>query len=271
MNHKTGISLRRIAPKFKVSFKTIANQLKAMGIHYHKKRRAPKYTEKKLQEIPTRARRLYRDLLKNDYELLMDDETYFLLHNESVPANRNFYSSDTYTTAPGVKFNRTKKFEPKLLVWIAVSESGILKPFFSKQKQAITQTTYLNNCIKARLMAFIYSYHTKEKVLFWLDLASSHYGHDVIHYLNDNKVTFVPIEYNPQNCPQARPIETLWSIVDDMVYDKGWEATIIDQLKRRITEKLKEIDLKVVQTMFSGIRKQLRKISDKGPYEACSF
>ena len=67
MNHKTGISLRRIAPKFKVSFKTIANQLKAMGIHYHKKQRAPKYTEKKLQEIPTRARRLYRDLLKNDY------------------------------------------------------------------------------------------------------------------------------------------------------------------------------------------------------------
>ena len=96
-------------------------------------------------------------------------------------------------------------------------------------------------------------------------------SHDVIHYLNDNKVKFVPIEYNPQNCPQARPIETLWSIIDDMVYDKGWEATTIDQLKRRITAKLKEIDLKVVQTMFSGIRKQLRKISDKGPYEACSF
>ena len=35
-------------------------------------------------------------------------------------------------------------------------------------------------------------------------------------------------------------------------------------------EKLKEIDIKIVQQMFSGIRKQLRKIADNGPYEACS-
>ncbi|CAF4380175.1 unnamed protein product [Rotaria socialis] len=139
-----------------------------MGIRYYKKKRAPKYTEKQLQEIPIRACHFYRELLKYDYELVVDAEKYFLLHNASVPTNRGFYSSDRHTTAPDVKFKRTKKFEPKLL---------------------------------ARLMPFIDSYHTKEKVLFWPDLASSHYDHNVIHYLNDNKVKFVPIECNPQNCP----------------------------------------------------------------------
>jgi len=55
-----------------------------------------------------------------------------------------------------------------------------------------------------------------------------------------------------------------------MVYEQGREAKNIDQLKRRITQKMKEMDMKVVQTMFSGIQKQLRKIADQGPYHACS-
>jgi hypothetical protein len=56
-----------------------------------------------------------------------------------------------------------------------------------------------------------------------------------------------------------------------MVYDQGWEAKNIDHLKQRIQQKMNEIDIEVVQTMFSGIRKQLKKIADHGPYKACSL
>ena len=55
-----------------------------------------------------------------------------------------------------------------------------------------------------------------------------------------------------------------------MVDDEGWEAKTIHHLQQRIAKKLKEIDIKIVQQMFSGIRKQLRKIADDGLYEACS-
>ena len=147
----------------------------------------------------------------------MDDEKYFLLQDQSAPTNRDFYTSDKCTTAPQVKFKRTQKFEAKILVWIAISEKGISKLFFSKQKQAVSQTTYLNRCIIARLIPFIKSHHIKEKVLFWPDLASSHYSHDVLQYLNQNDVQFVDKEFNPQ----TRPIETLWSILKNMVYDEG--------------------------------------------------
>ena len=110
-----------------------------------------------------------------------------------------------------------------------------------------------------RLISFIKSHHNKEKVLFWPDLPSSHYGHDVLQYLNQNDVQFVDKEFNPQ----ARSIEILWSILKNMVYDEGWEAKTIDHLQRRI-------DIKIVQQMFSGIGKQLRKIADNVPYKACS-
>ena len=116
VNNKTGISLRWLSSKFKVSFKTISNQLKAMGIYYHKKRRAPTYSDKQLQEIPTRARRLYRLLSKDDFQLIMNDEKYFMFHNESVPSNRGFYTSNPSTVSPEIKFRRTQKFEPKVLV-----------------------------------------------------------------------------------------------------------------------------------------------------------
>ncbi|CAF3738296.1 unnamed protein product [Rotaria socialis] len=206
-----------------------------MGIHYRKQKRAPRYTEKQIEEVPTRARRLYRTLWNNDIELIMNDEKYFTLTNESVSTNRGFYTSDPSTTPSEVKFKRTQKYPAKILVWIAISEKGISKPFFAKQTQAINERTYLKKCIEARLMPFLNSYHNIEKMVFWSDL--------------------VPKEKNPQNCHQARPIEK--------VYGGGLEAKTIDQLKRRIQQQLKRIDMKSVQAMFSSIRKQLRKIADK--------
>ena len=185
----------------------------------------------------------------------MDDEKYFLLHNESIAANRDFYTSDPSAAPPEVKFKSTQKFEPKILVWIAISESGISTPFFAEQQQAVTQTTYLNECIKARLMPFIEKYHHKEKVLLWPDLARSHYGLKVMEYLSQNGIHFVPQQKNPQNCSQARHVETLWSILEQMVYAGAWQAKNINQLKKRIMKKLNELDIKVVQSMFLDIRK----------------
>lgn len=79
---------------------------------------------------------------------------------------------------------RTQKFEPKILVWIAISENGISTTFFSNQQQELllTQITYFNGRIKARLMPFIKKYHDKEKVLLWPDLAGSHYSLKVTEY-----------------------------------------------------------------------------------------
>ena len=150
MNNKTGTSLRRLSSKFKVSFKTISNQLKAMSIYYHKKRRALRYSDKQLQEIPTRACRLYRLLSKDNFQLIMDDEKYFMFHNESVPSNCGFYTSNPSTVSPELKFRRTQKFEPKVLVGIAISENGVSEPFLAKQKQAISQETYFRDGIIAR-------------------------------------------------------------------------------------------------------------------------
>ena len=60
VNHKTDVSLRPLASKFRVNHQTIHTYLEEMNIKYYKKQRSPKYTDQQLQEVPTRARRLYR-------------------------------------------------------------------------------------------------------------------------------------------------------------------------------------------------------------------
>ncbi|CAF4807446.1 unnamed protein product, partial [Rotaria sp. Silwood2] len=132
-----------------------------MGVSYCKKKRAPKYTEEQHQEVLIRVRRLYRILSNYDFELVMDDEKCFLLHSESVAANRGFYTSDKDITPPEIKFRRSQKYEPKILVWTALSENGISKPFFAKQQQSINEAIYLKECIIARLVPFIEGYHNK--------------------------------------------------------------------------------------------------------------
>ena len=108
--------------------------------------------------------------------MVMDDEKYFLLHNQSIAANRGFYTSDPNAAPPEVNLKSTEKF------WsgFAISKSGIGTPFFAEQQQAVTQTTYLN----ARLMPLIEKYHHKKKVSFWPDLARSHYALKIMEYLN---------------------------------------------------------------------------------------
>ena len=210
-------------------------------------------------------------LLKDDFQVVIDDEKYFMFTHQSIPTNRGYYTSNKTETSSNVKFKQSRKYEPKMLVWIAISTNGISLPFFAKQQQqAINEKTYLKECIVKRLIPFIRAYHLNDKVLFWPDLASSHYSNMVTSYLDQNNIQFVDRHFNPQNCPQTRPIETVWSILKNMVYDQEWEAKNINQLKRRIMQKIKKIDINLVQTMFLHIKKQLRKIADKGPFHGCS-
>ena len=108
-----------------------------MGIRYYKKQRAPKYTNKQVEEVSTRVRQLYRTFSNNHFELIMNDEKYFLLQDQSAPTNRGFYTSDKRTTTPQIKFKRTQKFEPKILVWISQHQKTQFPNLFSQNRNKL--------------------------------------------------------------------------------------------------------------------------------------
>jgi hypothetical protein len=66
----------------------------------------------------------------------------------------------------------------------------------SNINQSINEETYLEYCIKGRVMPFINHYHDPSKVLFWPDLASSHYASSVNDVFDEQKIELVPKEKN---------------------------------------------------------------------------
>ena len=69
---------------------------------------------------------------------------------------------------------------------------------------------------------------------------------------------------NPPNVPQVRPIETIWTLLEQKVYERGWKAKNLDGLAKRIILKTKELDQKVVTKTILVVRGKLLKTYKKG-------
>ena len=105
-----------------------------------------------------------------------------------------------------VKIKTKQKFEPKLMVWLAISPRGISQPFIVHSGLAVNQKVYLKECVIKRLIPSIQKYHSDGNYVFWPDLASSHYANTVVAHLKEN-VIFVEKIDNPPAVPELRPIE----------------------------------------------------------------
>ena len=97
----------------------------------------------------------------------MDDEKYFKLTGNNFVGNRYFYSTDPATAPPKVNFQCKAKFEPEMMIWMAISSTGTSYIYIYKSKQAVNQETYLKEYIDIRLSPFIAEYHSNGNDLFW--------------------------------------------------------------------------------------------------------
>jgi len=79
--------------------------------------------EVQITNAKTKCGRLVQKFRGLDW--IHDDESYFTLSNFTIHGNDGYYTSDPKTTPPNVKFAKKKKFETKVLVWIAVGPNGV--------------------------------------------------------------------------------------------------------------------------------------------------
>lgn len=270
VDNKTGISQRDIAKRYNVHQTTISRTLKKRtSVVIRKRRKAPKMdSEDQERRSRTNCGKLYRMIL-NGYDIILDDEKYFGLSGDNVQCNQSYYSVDPSTTPSDVKFKKRKKYAPKILVWMAMSSKGVSNVYVHKSRQAISTDIYLTECVNKRLLPFVEKYHKNDDYVFWPDKASAHYAGRVICRLQEKNVPVVAKENNPPNVPQARPIETVWSILEQKVYARNWQARNLDLLAKRIKLKAKQLQPKMLQAMVEDIRKQLRSMWRNGLYSIC--
>jgi hypothetical protein len=220
------------------------------SIRYRKKIKKPKRLDSQKKAFRPKCLRLTK-IFRNK-KIIIDDESYFGLSNVQLSGNSGFYTSCVEETPDEVKSDERTKFEPKLLVWAAISAKGISKPYIVPSGQAINQEVYIDKCLRSRLLPFIEEFHKDDDIIFWPDLASSHYANTTLEFLRSKNIDFVPKCLNPANVPELRPIEDLWSELKRLVYDKCWKANNLKQLENRIRYAFKKINQERIHKLGSA-------------------
>ena len=228
-------SQRQIASTFGISQPYVHAILSSNGIHAFKKEKVPYVTEGQKERQGQRCKSLRRLILRQGSpDIVMDDESYFSLRHDLIPSNAYYYANARGDAPPEYKTCPVKRFETKLMMWIAISPRGISRPYFVPSAVAVNKEIYMKECIQKKLYPFLQEKYPDSDYIFWPDLASSHTAKTTVGLLQELDINFVSKEDNPPCVPQLRPIENFFGILKQQVYKNGWEAQSHDQLKGRI-------------------------------------
>ena len=194
----------------------------------------------------------------------MNFEKCLCFDGEIMPNSARYYTAHKSKLLGDVSFIKKNNYPKNKLMWLAISNRGMSVPYFRPSKSvAINTEIYINECLQPRLLPFIHKHHGDFNYLFWPDLARAHYSKESVAWMNEN-VYFVDETTNPPNVPQARPIENLWGILAQKVYEGGWEAKTQQELISRIQSQLKKFDSIFLQSLMGGVKTKLRAIADRG-------
>jgi transposase len=258
--NKDGATQREVARTIGCDQRHVGRTLKKLGIRQFKKTSAPSYTAEQQSLVRRQCRRI-RDKF-GSRSFVIDDEKYFTL---TGTINSRYYATSRANAPQHVRFNPKHKFEPKLMMYLAGSDRGLSRPFFLKSGLAVNAHTYKKRCLKRILKPFLRRYHGDGNYVFWPDKASSQYGKESVDFLKAEGIHFVEKKDNPTNVPQCRPIENFWAILSRLVYARGWKATNLDQLRRRIKQCLRKVNHRVVLRTFARVPRLLLKSYRQGP------
>ena len=129
------------------------------------------------------------------------------MFDPNAAGGSKYYNFASTNSVPVEFITKPKeKFARKVMVWHAMDEDGnVSKPVFFEG--TVNGRIYLQRCIKSVLVPFIIQHHRKKDILYWPDMATSHYTKEVIEYLRLQNIEFIPKSDNAPNVPQARGIE----------------------------------------------------------------
>lgn len=262
-NNKSGVSQRSAAKKFNCSQATISLILnRKTEVRSFKKKKQPYRTPAQKKAMRPKCRKMV-EKYKN-YDIIMDDESYFTLNNSTLAGNDRYYAADRDLCPDNVRYKLVKKFEEKLLVSICISPRGLSPIYIHPSKQAVNQDVY-KQVLENTLMPLVSKYNkSKKKFVFWPDLASSHYAKSVIEFLKKKKILFVQRELNPANTPEARPIENFWGDLKRLVYANNWQAKDLNELEHRIRSCYEKMENENFLKQIKAVSTRLNKIAKFG-------
>ncbi|KAF2902624.1 hypothetical protein ILUMI_03558 [Ignelater luminosus] len=260
-------SVREMAAKLSVAPSTLQYWKLKEGVIGRKKKTAPKYTEDQEVRVQKGAGKLYKKLIPSGGAIVIDDETFVPVDPSQVPGNRFINYRDISHVKDKNLFKQKTKFYKHFLVWQTIDEQGrVSEPFITNG--TINGKIYDEECIKKRLLPFIKEHYKIEDVLFWPDMATSHYSTEVINLLKSENLDYVTKKYNLPNFPQERPIENFLALCKQQYKKRKQPAKSLQGFKRIWQKVSQDVAEKSGKKLSRNVKKNLRLARDQGPLSA---
>ena len=170
-----------------------------------------------------------------------------------MPGSARYYTSDKAKCSDDVRFIEKDTYPKNILMWIAISNRGMSKPYFCLSKSvAVNSNIYINECLQPKLLPFIHKHHGDFNYIFWSDLAGEHYSNETVAWMEEN-LHFVERPPTLQLFLKLGRIENLWGISAQKVYEGGWQASTQQELISRIQSQLKKMTQIFYKTSWEEI------------------
>lgn len=195
-----------------------------------------------------------------DYNWVLENRASFSQMN-----NQGSHSQGSYWSLPGMPPPPTIKrsnYVPILDVWIAFSNQGISEPHFQPVKTKLDAKTYLEECVKAKLVPFITENHDLEDTVLWSDGSGVYTNKNVLAHLDGEGIEYVDKDMNPGN--RVKCCTYFWNLLRNNVYNNGFHAKNEKELEDRIRYCLKNINMDVVKQLANDTPHRLSEMALNG-------
>ena len=263
------LSKRMNAKELKGSKDTINRYLrKDLGVRPYHRRKIPLLTEKHVKDRLAFCKRVKNWTIEQWKQVVFSDELPFELYHSPNPKNDVIWSADNSS----IEHMPVPKFSPKVMVWGAMSFSGLSELHIVPQGQTINQDYYCTKILEDNLFKRIEKndpngsiFDVKlvpdmSQLIFQQDGARAHTARRTQELL----ATKIPNFWNkamwPPNSPDLSPIENLWSILGDKVEDEKIRPTTVQGLERVLKAAWKKIPEETLSNLISSIPSRVKAV-----------
>jgi hypothetical protein len=152
-----------VARKNSITHSTVLQILKKNNVIDKQRVKIPKYMPTQLQKIPRCCQFLLLKHFCDQKVIVLDDEQYFTFSHSTMTGMNGFCTDDVGNTPDIIKYKAVGKFQPKVLLWCAISEAGVSKHFIWTVKgEAVNAEVYIITKCLPKMVKFIQKHHKND-------------------------------------------------------------------------------------------------------------
>lgn len=153
-----------------------------------------------------------------------------------------------------------------VMFWAGLLGNTIVGPFRVEQGVKLNSRNYCSFLTRNFLPWYQrLSEEDKEPLIFMQDNAPSHASRYTKAWFSDQGIDGSKLMIWPPNSPDVNPIEMLWSLIKQKVYENGKQYSSVDALWAAVCKACTEVPEEHLKNLVNGVDKRLVKlIKSKG-------